>query len=42
MPFPQLWEEQLWVEQERLSALSQFLCGQVDIVNFLLQDLLLL
>ena len=33
MPFPQVWEEQLWAEQERLSSLSQFLC---------LHDLLLL
>jgi hypothetical protein len=31
-PFPQVWEP-LWVEQERLSSLSQFLC---------VQDLLLL
>ena len=33
IPFPHLWGEQLWVEQERLCALSQFLS---------LHDLLLL
>ena len=27
-PFPQVWEEQPWVEQDRVSSLSQFLCLQ--------------